>query len=1078
MKVLIVEDETDTLETMGRFLTRHRFETILTTSQEEALIQFDSHQPDIVVSDMCLNQGNGLALYRELFDRHSDAPFILVSAYTDKDSLLEAFRLGVNMVLTKPIRMKNLMQTIIEVHNKSQKVQEMEKNLTELSRQFNLSQYHLKQIENRARRLINPIKDLSQDINYFSKPVSKISGDLFSEYKDPSGLHYLFLADTSGHGVDAAMPAFFVPKRFTDLARQNVSIQFIATQLNEELYALNLPDFFITLTLACFNPVQNRLLVINCGNPPALLLDHDNRILTRFESGEMALGILPNGKFNPRVEELSIKGNCQFYCYTDGLNELEDAQGLALGTEFIEHCLSHTPPPYRLDGLLTELDPCIKHSRDDLTIIDFRLSYNTQHSHPIGPAEAHPTKLPNLLGGAKILFIQDPQRQRPELLEFLKRRIGHLYYSHNYSEALCLFGEFAPDLVLLDIDMTSENGLAMIKVIRKSSPTVPVVMFQLLDNNFKQLIESLTDHISGFISDQEHYPNILDKLKHILAQNQALKKQLISSQAFQSSENAMIITDHNMRILTVNQAFTQITGYSEQEVYGHTPKILSSGRHSQAFYREMWNAINARQHWTGEIWNRRKNGEIFLEWLTINSIKGSNGKIRYFTASFQDITQRKKTEKRINFLAFNDQLTKLPNRALFYDRLSQWLLQTKRNQRQFAVMFIDLDHFKHVNDSLGHAVGDELLQQAAQRMVECLRKSDTVARLSGDEFAILLTEAKKKSDIIITTQKLISELARPFLIDGNQLHITASIGITCCPDDGDNLETIMKNADIAMYHAKENGRNHFEFFKTELNKKLQTRIELRNSLFDAVDNNEFALQLQPKFHLESQEIVGAEALLRWHHPKLGLTMPDQFIEIAEESIQIIPIGEWIVQKTCQMLEILLAQGKAIPIAINVSAVQFLRSNFAETLKKNLAQFNIPPHLLEVEITESSLLIQQNSIIHQLQAIQRQGHAIAIDDFGIGYSSLSYLKRFPINQLKIDRSFMPSVVDGKSSNRSLTIAIIQMAKALELDIIAEGVETEEQRQFLLQQGCSLAQGYLFSKPLDFDQFVDLITNTTH
>lgn len=1075
LTILLVDDEVDTLEIMGRYLRRKNYETILTRNEEEALNEFDAKRPDIVISDLCLSQGNGLSLYQKILAKDAEVPFILVSAYADKDSLLRAFQLGIDMVLPKPVRMRDLMKNIIEVQQQSIRVRGIEQQLHELSQLYSQSQHYLKHIENRARRLLTPIRELSKNVKYFSKPAGPVSGDLFAEYNDPSGLHYLFLADSAGHGVDAAMPALFIPSRFTELARKKMAIQFIAGELNEEIYKLRLSDFFVTITLFCFNRIQNKLQVINCGNPAALLLDHAGELLARFDSTEIPLGILSPVKFHPQVEEYNIEQSCNLYCYTDGLIDLDYGSNHATGSEHIENQLRAIDHSFRFDELLTHLKDKIERNRDDITMLDIDLAPQSQLSSMTDQRcdNDAPNDI-NVLIESKILFLQDESNSTPAFLPYLKRRVGHLFYSRDHSEAICMFNEFKPDLILLDIDLTRPESLALVKLIRKSSLTTPIVIFDLPEANTGQMGELLSYRINSVIKHQDNYAYILDKLKSALIENNSLQKQLLTGLAFKYSDNAMIITDSQMKILTVNAAFTDITGYSEAEVIGRTPRILSSGRHGRGFYKRMWNSLHKHQHWSGEIWNRRKNGEIYLEWLSINTAKDNRDYIQYFIANFQDITQRKKKEKRINFLAYNDSLTGLSNRSQFHERLSQWLLLAKRNQRFFAVLFIDLDHFKDVNDTLGHDSGDRLLQQVAKRMKDCLRKSDLVARLGGDEFAILLAEPQAKSNVVQVAQKLTDQIARPFRVDDNPLRISCSIGITCFPDDGDDPETLLKNADIAMYQAKKNGRANFEFFKLELNEQLKRKTEIRDSLYTAIKNNELRLHLQPKIDIGSRRVVGAEALIRWQHPRQGAVMPDEFIDIAEESGQIIPIGEWIIEEACRQHKILQQKGWRLPIAINVSPIQFLRADFAETLSQKLQDFQIPPHFIEIEITESLLLNQQNSITRQLKAIKAAGHKIAIDDFGIGYSSLSYLKRFPIDILKIDRSFMPSLIDETNENRPLTIAIIEMAKALGLDIIAEGVESEEQCHFLMQHGCFLAQGFLFSRALDlvpFSRYLD-------
>jgi diguanylate cyclase (GGDEF)-like protein/PAS domain S-box-containing protein len=560
-----------------------------------------------------------------------------------------------------------------------------------------------------------------------------------------------------------------------------------------------------------------------------------------------------------------------------------------------------------------------------------------------------------------------------------------------------------------------------------------------------------------------------DITERIKAQNE----QRLAAQVFDNSREAIVITDADNRIITVNQAFTKITGYPPAEVQGQNPRILASGEHGSDFYAAMWQSITANGHWQGEIWNRRKSGEIYPEWLSISSVRDIRGNLTHYIAIFADISELKAADERIRFLAQHDALTGLPNRILLQDRLLQAMAIAQRDSEKIAILFIDLDHFKTINDSLGHHVGDRLLQEVAARLSGCVRAIDTVSRQGGDEFVIVLAQIRNPADAAHVAQKILTSVALPYDIDGLELHITPSIGIAVYPDDGRDSESLIKNADAALYHAKENGRNNYQYFTESLNTRAFERLSLENSLRRALERGEFRLHYQPLIDLTSGAIVGVEALIRWQHPDFGLVMPDRFIMVAEDTGLIVPIGEWVIQEACRQNNAWQKAGlPPIRVSVNLSALQFKQRNLDEVIARILAESGVSPGLLELELTESAIMNGTESTVETLRNFKTMGLRLSIDDFGTGYSSLSYLKRFPIDKLKIDRSFVRDV-STDPDDAAIASAIIAMAHSLRLKVIAEGVETKEQLDFLLREGCDGAQGYYYSKPLpaaEMEQFL--------
>ncbi len=566
----------------------------------------------------------------------------------------------------------------------------------------------------------------------------------------------------------------------------------------------------------------------------------------------------------------------------------------------------------------------------------------------------------------------------------------------------------------------------------------------------------------------------------ITDRKQAEQWERIAATAFESQQG-MFITDAAGVILRVNQAFTEITGYSAEECVGQTPKLLSSGRHNAAFYAAMRQSLERSGSWQGEIWNRRKNAEIFPEWLTISAVIDNEGRVTHYVSTLTDISLRKAAQEEIQQLAFYDALTRLPNRRLLHERLQAAMAASARSGRQGALLFIDLDNFKTLNDTLGHDMGDHLLQQVAKRLLTCVRDRDTVARLGGDEFVVMLAslgaraqEAATQSRIV--GEKILAALNRPYDLAGSEYHNTPSIGITLFGGQHDAIDELMKRADLAMYDAKATGRNTLRFFDPQMQAVVTARAALERDLREALQKQEFFLCYQPQVD-QAGRIVGAEALLRWRHQQRGLVTPAEFIPLAEETGLILPLGLWVLETACAQSAVWAAQaGRAgrenFTVSVNVSARQLCQPNFVEQVLGVLASTAVNPHNLKLELTESMLLDNVQEIIAKMTALKERGVGFSLDDFGTGYSSLSYLKRLPLDQLKIDQSFVRDLLTDPN-DEAIARTIVALASSLGLEVIAEGVESVEQRDALAAQGCHTYQGYLFSRPLplaDFEVFL--------
>lgn len=546
-----------------------------------------------------------------------------------------------------------------------------------------------------------------------------------------------------------------------------------------------------------------------------------------------------------------------------------------------------------------------------------------------------------------------------------------------------------------------------------------------------------------------------------------------SAAVFESTADGVIVTDTENNIIAVNKAFTEISGYSKAEAIGQKTSFRRSERQDEDFYKRMWTDIYSNGRWQGEIWNRRKSGEVYPEWMTISTVRDNDGNVGNYVAVFSDITMVKSSQMQLDHMAHHDPLTDLPNRTLLDDRLAHAINRSRRHDSSLAILFIDLDRFKNVNDTLGHPIGDMLLQDVAKRLQGLLREQDTVARLGGDEFIILIEELEKPEVAETIATKVIDAISRPFTIQSQELFIGASIGISIFPDDGDDAAALIKFADAAMYRAKEQGRNTYQFYTQELTQSAMERLELESALRRAIEREELELYYQPQVNLSSGAIIGAEALLRWHHPELGMVPPDKFIPLAEESGLISEIGDWVLQQACQQAAKWAARYDGFKrLAVNLSGVQVQRGDIVEKVRRILNQCGLPPHMLELEITESVLMQHPEIAAQTLGGLREIGIELAIDDFGTGYSSLSYLKRFPIHILKIDRSFVMDIPHD-ANDTAITRAVIALGKSLQLKIVAEGVETEEQEQFLTREGCDIGQGYYYSRPLPVSDFTPLL-----
>ncbi|WIM06472.1 MAG: EAL domain-containing protein [Candidatus Nitricoxidivorans perseverans] len=670
---------------------------------------------------------------------------------------------------------------------------------------------------------------------------------------------------------------------------------------------------------------------------------------------------------------------------------------------------------------------------------------------------------------------------------------GGRIYQAGFIPLIDVAGREVGDLAILR-DITTAKAetkrlLAMVVAVSAMVCALTFMLFYLILNRTQRVLAASRERLLAEAQEQARIQ--FQHMQALIAwadeQERVAAELRIAAIAFESQEG-MFVTDPNGVILRINHAFTELTGYSAEEAIGKTPALLKSGHHDEAFYKKLWQALVRDRYWQGEVWNRRKNGEVYPEWQVISAVTDEEGRVTHYVSAFSDITQRKQAEAEIQRLAHYDHLTKLPNRRLLIDRLNHALASSARRRRHGAILFIDLDHFKTLNDTQGHEIGDLLLVEVAQRLLSCVRQVDTVARLGGDEFVVMLEDLNKDRHAAAKETEMIGEkirnaLNRPFTL-GSTRHgmagsidyqCTASIGAGLFLDGKDTIDDLLKHADVAMYQAKDAGRNAVRFFDPAMQATLESRAAIEADLRRALSLKQFELFYQAQTDGDGR-IIGAEALLRWNHPQRGLVPPADFIPLAEETGLIVPIGQWVLETACGLLKSWRenAATRDLRLAVNVSARQFRQPDFVAQARAALARACADPARLELELTESVVLDNVADTIDKMNALKSVGVGFSMDDFGTGHSSLSYLKQLPLDQLKIDRSFVRDIATDPS-DAVIVRTIIVMARSLGLDVVAEGVETGEQRDFLERNGCSLFQGYLFSRPLPLNEFGNLLLN---
>lgn len=633
-----------------------------------------------------------------------------------------------------------------------------------------------------------------------------------------------------------------------------------------------------------------------------------------------------------------------------------------------------------------------------------------------------------------------------------------------------------PELILLDVMMPEMSGIEMLRILREMPEQAHIpVIFISADTSEQSQLDGLDLGADDYLTKPIVKSILLARVRNILQRKRAETQLRLAAHVFQHSGEAIMITNSNNLIVNVNTAFERMTGYFAGEIRGKNPHILSSGRTSREEYEQMWRDIHENGFWQGEMWDRHKNGKIYPKLLIISVVRNRQGNIDFYIGSFSDISQQKETEERIRHLAHHDPLTQLPNRLYLQVSLEQLIHMAQRNREEIAVMFIDLDRFKVINDTLGHNIGDGLLIEVSQRLKVCVRDSDVVARLGGDEFVILLMGENVVSIATVVSQKILHSLTQTYYIEQHPLHTSPSIGISVYPHDGTEIDVLMKKADTAMYHVKSMGRNNFQFFDTSTEQHNSEKLALEHDLHEALEKAQFHLHYQPQICAKTEKIIGVEALLRWQHPKHGNVPPNIFIPLAEDSGLIVRLGEWVLKTACAQLRAWRELGiQNVRMAVNLSLHQLRQATLIDNIAVILQENNLKAGDLELEITESVAMKNPQSAIELFNRLREIGIELAIDDFGTGYSSLAYLKLLPIQRLKIDKAFVKDVETNKD-DAAICLACIALAHSLGIEVVAEGVETKAQQQYLQENHGNVLQGFYFYRPMPADIVVTHLLN---
>lgn len=1093
LSILFVEDDNEVRDSMARYLSR-RVDAVHTAHNGKVgLRMFNELHPDLVISDIRMGEMDGLAMCRAIRETDPDLPVILISAHNETEVLLSSIDMGVVKYIVKPVDTNVLMDAI----NNVARSLDQHRTLSDRLRQMNLihdeSDYESECVKSYVSRYLESDRHEEIDnIRCLNIPKLGVSGDFYSVAKHRDDL-YVMLADGAGHGLSAVLPALQMPRVFQRQAERGFSLLTIATELNSLLYQQRITEHFVATTLMRINACEQMIEVLNCANPPVLLFDDAGGLRHICHSRSTALGMLSEEEYSADVERFSMEQIARIYLFSDGLTDTLQASEPDFDMKKLQAMLAKagtdTEGSYiehealgGFDAVAAKVRAVAPHCKmDDVTLLEIRIDRNAASAQqieiPFAVELSQQEEMPVALDQMIMLYVEDDDLTRDYLALYFSRRMGRVHVAKDGQEGLSLFIKYRPQIVLTDIKMPKMNGLEMAEEIRKLDKDVPIIVISGSDNaeDAERMFEM---GISRFQMKPLDTGKLTNTIQACLRQSIALGQLRLSSSAYQTSSLAVITADRDKHIVAVNPAFCRVTGYSLAEVFGRSPMLLSSGSHDDKQYQEMWHALDETGLWSGELQCQHRNGETISEWLTVNAVKGADGALTGYHFIFSDIAERRMNEVKARQLALHDSLTHLPNRAMFADMVNERVSQAGVNAGGLALAIIKLDRFVDINNVLGVHIGDELILAVAQRLLASVEAADVVCRTGGVEFAVLMREEGGREASEREVAALSDVMSHPFDVNGQQINLRASIGVSLFPADGATYEELVRSASSAIDQARQAGGGVYRFFDQSLSQRKVRQIVLQQSIIGGLQRKEFYMLYQPKYSLSRRQVVGAEALVRWAHPSMGLISPVEFIPLAESSGSVIEMSEWIIDSVCAQLAGWRGRGLAlVPVSINISPVHFWRGDLVASLQSAMNKWDIKPAMLPIEVTEGVMMDTSERTLQVLGQLKALGFHLSIDDFGTGYSSLKYLKDMPVSELKIDRSFIIEIPEeGQPDDMSRTAiprAIIQLASEFNLTVVAEGVETENQKNFLLENGCDVIQGYLFSRPVSAEDFAALL-----
>ena len=842
---------------------------------------------------------------RQIRETEPKLPVIFISAHNESDILLSSIDLGITKFIVKPVDTDVLMDAIASVAQSLEQQRNLENRLKQTDAVKNETDYDSECVKSYVSHFLedNHHEELA-NVRHLNIPKLEISGDFYTVAKHGDDL-YVMLADGAGHGLSAVIPALQIPGIFNQQAEQGFSLLTIAAEMNRFLHEQHFAEHFVATTLIRLNQREQFVEVLNCSNPPVYIFEDGGSLLHTIHSKSTALGMVSEDKFSAELERFTIQQDARIFLFTDGLVDTLHASTPNFGYDELRIMLGNIRTSDVFDVLASKVREAAQVCQeDDVTILEVRFDcearMETQVEIPYQSAASSQPEMPVELNQITLLYVEDEDIAREYLTLYLNRRLGMVHVAKDGKEGLELFKKHRPQIVLSDIKMPQMDGLEMVDEIRKLDKDVPIIVISGF-GSAKDTETMFEMGISRFHMKPLDPGKLTETIQSCLRQANALNLLRLSGSAFQASSLAVITADREKRIIAVNPSFSRITGYELAEVFGQNPTMLSSGKHDASHYQAMWHALDEFGSWSGELPCQHKNGATVSEWLTVDTVKGADGTLTGYHFIFSDISARQMSEEKVRQLMSFDSLTRLPNRAMFADKVNEILEQARQNRGYLALVSFNIDRFFVINNMLGVRAGDEVLVSVATRLLASVGEGDVVCRMGGDEFAVLMRQDGGRESIERAVIELSHIISQPMKVSDKEIQLRVSAGIGIYPTDGETYEELLKSASGAMNHAQLVGGNTYLFFDKSVSQRAERQAFLQQSFKSGLQKNEFFMLYQPKYSLSRQQVVGAEALVRWNHPTLGLVSPAEFIPLAESSGAVIEMSEWIIDTVCAQL---------------------------------------------------------------------------------------------------------------------------------------------------------------------------------